>query len=438
MMKDIYKAGLLGAAAMVIGTTPLSVSAQSQQDLQIQIDAMQLQLKAMQKQLEESNEKSDSSGDPIKVKWEPAPSIKSPDGKFEMNLRGRILADAAWISDEDNNVNAKATEFRTVRLGVEGKAWKDIKYKFEADFAGNEVDVKDAYLQWKTSMGAKLTLGQFKTPNSLDEQTSSRHISVMERASFTDAFGLARRMGLGIAFGGDDWTAKFGAYRGSNGIKKEDEGTEFAGRVTYSPKLDDIQMHFGGSFRSRKAGDQSDFRYRQRPHQHLSPERFVNTGRIGDSDFFYGVELAALAGPIWAAAEFGWLKADASDPTFGDPTFAGGYAEVGYFLTGEKRGYKANKGAWDRPKVKNPVFEGGMGAWAIVARYDTLDLTEDGYLGGKQDSFILGANWYLNRHTRMMVNYNHASVKRAFDVALNGPDGKNKINGVGIRAQVDW
>lgn len=424
---------LLSATAMSLALAPMGAQAQSQQDLQIQINAMQFQLEAMQKQLE-----SKGSGDDVKVKWEPAPSISSPDGKFEMNLRGRILVDSSWISDDNNTIDTKATEFRAARLGIEGKAWKTVKYKFESDFADNSVDVKDAYIEWKTGPGIKLTVGQFKTPNSLDEASSSRHISVMERASFTDAFELARRIGVSVGMGGDDWTAKIGAFRGSNGIDEENEGSEYAGRFTYSPKFNDVQTHIGGSFRVRKAGDQSDFRYRQRPHQHLSPTRFVNTDRIADKDFFYGAELGAIAGPFWAVAEYSALKADTDDAVLDDPTFTGGYAEVGYFLTGETRGYKADKGAWDRPKVNNPVNEGGMGAWAVTARYDTIDLTEPSYQGGDQDSIIVGVNWYLNRHTRLMLNYNHSSVKNAFNVAANGIDGKNKIDGFGLRAQVDW
>lgn len=428
----------LGAAAISLATIPSGAVAQSQQDLQIQINAMQLQLEAMQKQLEDTDAGAEKSGDDIKVKWEPAPAISSPDGKFEMNLRGRILIDSSWISDDKNTIDTKATEFRAARLGIEGKAWKVVKYKFESDFAGNEVDVKDAYLEWKTGPGIKLTVGQFKTPNSLEEISSSRHISLMERASFTDAFELSRRIGLGISTGGDDWTASVGAFRGSNGIDVENEGSEYAGRFTYSPKFNDVQTHFGGSFRARKAGDQSDFRYRQRPHQHLSPTRFVNTDRIADKDFFYGIELAAISGPFWATGEYSALKSDTDDAVLDNPTFTGGYAEVGYFLTGETRGYKADKGAWDRPKVNNPVNEGGMGAWAITARYDNIDLTEPGYQGGDQNSFIIGVNWYLNRHTRLMANYNHSSVKNAFNVAANGIDGKNKIDGFGLRAQVDW
>ncbi|MFL2771779.1 MAG: OprO/OprP family phosphate-selective porin [Rhodospirillaceae bacterium] len=433
-MKKIKMRGLLVAAVTGLAAIPFNAEAQSQQNLQIQINAMKLQLEDMQKQMEEF----ENSGDAVTVKWEPAPAVSSPDGKFEMNLRGRILADTSWISDGDNNIDTKATEFRTVRLGIEGKAWKDVKYKFESDFADNEVGVKDAYMEWKAAPGTKIAIGQFKTHNSLDEQTSSRHISVMERASFTDAFGLARRIGVSVGLGDKNWTAKAGLFRGSNGIDEENEGSEVAARVTYSPKVGDVQAHFGASVRARKAGDQSNFRYRQRPHQHLSPVRFVNTGRVANKDLFYGAEIGALLGPFWAVAEYSGLKADANDPVFEDPTFTGGYAEIGFFLTGETRGYKADKGAWDRPKVNMPVHEGGVGAWAITARYDTLDLTEPGFQGGNQNSFIVGVNWYLNRHTRMMLNYNNARIRNAFDVDLNGTDGKNNVDGFGLRAQIDW
>ena len=424
----------LAVAAMLFTLVPGVAQAQSQQDLQIQINALKLQLDTLQTQLEAS-EQTKASSDGMKVKWEPAPSIKSADGNFEMNMRGRIYADAAWISDDDDTMDVKATEFRTARLGIEGKAGKTIKYKFEADFAENEVNLKDAYLQVKTNMGPSVTVGQFKTPNSLDEQTSSRHTSVMERASFTDAFDLARQMGVAVSFGGDNWTAKLGAFRGSNSIDAEDEGSAFAGRVTYSPKVEETQLHFGGSFRSRETGDQSNLKYSQRPHQHLSTTKFVSSGSVGDKDMFYGVEFGVLHGPLWAAAEFAQLKAD---DDAGDPTFSGGYAEVGYFLTGESRGYKASKGTWNRPKVSNSLSDGGMGAWAIAARYDTIDLTDGTYFGGQQDTYIVGLNWYLNRYTRMMANYSHSKVEDAWDVVANGLDGKNEIDGFGLRAQIDW
>lgn len=376
--------------------------------------------------------------DDIKIKWEPAPSISSPDGRFEMNIRGRIFVDTAWANDSDDSMNLGATEFRTARLGVEGKAWKDVKYKFEADFAGGEVELKDAYLQW--SGPAKFTLGQFKTPNSLQEQTSSRYITLMERASFTDAFELSRMIGFGVGFGGDDWTLNGGIFRGADSVDNEDEGVTLASRLTKGFKFGDTQLHVGTSFRYRDNGDdQADLRYRQRPHQHMS-DRFVATSRIADSDSMYAVEAAAVMGSAAIQAEWATLKANLAAPAAGvaDPSFSGGYVEASFFLTGEARKYDAKKGSFQRPNVNNPVFEGGTGAWQLAGRFDRIDLSDQQVFGGEQNTYVLGVNWYLNRHARLMLNYSHSAIKNATDVSANGADGTNSVDAVGLRAQIDW
>ena len=415
---------LLATTAMLTVLAPAS-AAQSIEDLKKQLEVLAAKIEKLEAKAEKA---------PVVKKAEPAMSIGTSDGMFEMNLRGRIYTDAAWVSDSDNTMDVAATEFRAARLGIEGKAWKTVKYKFEADFAGNAVSVKDAYMQYKSSFG-DITVGQFKTPNSLEEQTSSRHAAFMERASFTDAFGLSRRIGIGYGKSGDTWTFKAGAFRGSNG----DEGTgqfEFATRATYGGKLDGGTWMVGASLRTRD-GDGSNFRYRQRPHQHLS-NRFIATDRLSDKDTMYGFEGAASFGSFWASGEFASLNAKNGGAGGRNAGFWGGYLDAGWFITGEKRPLKLGKGAWDRPKVSRPLHEGGMGAWAIAARYDVIDLTADGVYGGQQDTWILGVNWYLNRHMRVMMNYNRSEIDKAFNVSANGEDGSNSIDGFGMRFQVDW
>ena len=427
---------LMTATAILTVICSAPSSAQDMGDLTKQMEALQKQLSQLQKKVAATEKKANAKGDaPLKVKWEPAPKISSPDGNFEMNLRGRLLVDSAYISDGDGNDDIKATEFRAARLGIEGKAWGNVKYKFEADFAGDEVTVKDAYVQLKGP--AKLTFGQFKTPNSLEEQTSSRYITFMERASFTDAFGLARQIGIGAGLGGDNYTLNVGVFRGSNGTDNEDEGLTFAARATYGAKFGDAQMHFGASFRHRNQGDdQSNIRYRQRPHAHLA-NRFVATDKIADKDTFFGVEAASVFGPLSVQGEWAFVKANLSDTTVGqnDPTFSGGYIEASYFLTGEKRAYSAKKGSFGRIKIKD---QDGMGAVQLAVRYDRIDLTDEGFWGGEQDTYLVGASWWVNRYTRFMANYSHSSVNEAFNVSSNGADGQNSINTFGLRAQVDW
>lgn len=434
------KTGIRAAAAGLTVAIGMAATAQAQtrddiQTLQAQINSLQAQLRSLEKKTEEA---ADLDSVPEIKKAEPAPEMRTRDKMFEWNLRGRIFADKAWINDSDDSANIDASEFRTARLGIEGKAWKSVKYKMEADFADNEVDVKDAYLEWGGPVS--ITMGQFKTPNSMDEQTSSRHITFMERATFTDAFDFARELGVAIGAGTDTASFTAGVFQGGNGAGNEDEGYVIAARGHYAFELENGWAHVSASFRHRDIGDdQSDLRYRVRPPAHLS-DRFINTGRIADSDTFYGIEGAVIYGPFHAAAEYGIQEANLSAPAAGqsDPTFEGYYIEAGWFVTGEQKGYKGSSGTMDRPKVDAPVHEGGLGAWQIAARYDVTDLSDEGIFGGEQENITFGVNWYLNRHTRIMANYTTSDVKDAFLVAANGADGANDIDSFGLRFQVDW
>lgn len=426
--------------------------------LQAEVAALQQQMEAIKQRLESADsgenqgEKSAAGkmtsatsdaaqGDPVKVKWEPAPSLSSPDGRFEMNIRGRLYVDAGFANDDNDSMNVDATELRAARLGIEGKAWNDIKYKFEADFAGDKTTIKDAYLTWHGGLPAAITVGQFKTPNSLEEQTSSRFTTFMERGSFTDAFDFERQIGLGLSSNGENWTASVGVFRGSAGSSAAQEGVVLAGRATFSPTVGDIRIHLGGSVRYRdQAPGETAFRYRQRPHLHLASQ-LIATSNIADSDLFYGAEFASAFGSLAFQAEYGWLDADlvGAAPGTEDPTFSGGYVDASWFLTGEHRAYDPKKGAFGRVKVNRPVFEGGPGAWQLAVRYDRIDLSDAGILGGEQESVIAGVNWYLNPYARLMFNYSHAEISDAFAPTSSGDvSGNNSADTFGVRSQVDW
>jgi phosphate-selective porin OprO/OprP len=88
-----------------------------------------------------------------------------------------------------------------------------------------------------------------------------------------------------------------------------------------------------------------------------------------------------------------------------------------------------------RAKVKNPVFNGGPGAWQVAGCYDVVDLSN---IGGftcpacvTRKTWLVGVNWHLNDNTRLMVNYNESNIDGGVD---DGAD----IKGLGMRAQVDW
>ncbi len=371
-----------------------------------------------------------ASAEDLNVKWKGAPEFSSADGNYKMKIRGRLFTDWATLSDNDGKI-ADTTEFRTARLGVEGVVMKDVKYKFEIDFAGNKATIKDAYVEWALKP-ISIAVGQYKVPVSLEEQTSSRYITFMERSSMTDAFGFSRNVGISAHFAKKDFTVKAGVFQGNSGGNAANEGRTYAVRATYAAKIENSLIHVGASAfkRNNDKGDVTNH-YRQRPHLHLSPTRFVDTGSFdAKSDTFFGAELGAIMGPLSAQAEWGWMKSQA--PAGGmDASFNGGYVDVTYILTGDKRGYKG--GAFDRIKVANPVFEGGTGAWQLAVRYDVIDLTDTvaAVIGGKQTTYVAGVNWHLNNYSRVMMNYSNS------DINGGAYDGQ-KIKAFGMRFQVDW
>ena len=150
------------------------------------------------------------------------------------------------------------------------------------------------------------------------------------------------------------------------------------------------------------------------------------------------LEGAVQYGSFHVASEWAQLTAKDAASDGGNATFWGGYIEAGWFITGEEKPLTLSKGAWGRPKVNKPVHEGGMGAWQVAARFDRVDLTGYGVYGGEQDTYLMGLNWYLNRHSRFMANYAHTTFDKAFNVAANGADGSNDADAVTLRVQIDW
>jgi phosphate-selective porin OprO/OprP len=120
-----------------------------------------------------------------------------------------------------------------------------------------------------------------------------------------------------------------------------------------------------------------------------------------------------------------------------DPSFNGWYVYGSYFLTGEQRPYEASEGTFGRVKPKSIVGKGGHGAWELAARYSSIDLTDSGIEGGKEDDLTLGVNWYATPNIRFMGNYIYASTDPT-SVVEYPASGNEKVNIFQLRAQLDF
>ncbi len=370
-----------------------------------------------------------------KIAWKGAPVFEGKGG-WSFKPRGRLQVDAGAIDAPDSTGRSDGfgSEVRRARLGVEGDMPGGFGYKFEVDFAGNDIEVADAILTYGDG-GLTFGVGQHNSFQGLEELTSSRFTSFMERAAFTDAFGFERRVGVSTQFDSGPLLVQ-GGFFSDNVEDLSNRNWSADGRVVFMPKMGVAQLHLGGSvhFADYEAGN--NVRYRQRPFVHFTDERFVNTGNISaESETGLGVEAAIVSGPFHAAAEGFWQTVERPS-ALSDPTFFGSYAEAGVFLTGgDTRGYK--KGTFDRVKPENPVGEGGIGAIQLVVRYDYLDLNNAEIVGGKQDGIGLSAIWTPTDYTRFMLNYGRMDYTDAVHPAAGG-DTSYVVDALGVRAQVDF
>lgn len=370
------------------------------------------------------------------IAFKGAPEIKA-DGGWSFKPRGRLQFDAGLTDAPDSTGidDGFGSEARRARLGVSGDIPGGFGYKFEVDFAGNDIAVADALISYEAGDSAEITIGQFNNFQSLEELTSSLHTSFIERAAFTDAFGFERRVGVGVTFGSGDVLVQTGVFS-DNMEDLSNTNWSADGRVVFMPKLGDAQLHLGGSVHYAELDEGDTVRYRQRPLVHFTSERFVNTGRLSaDSEFGVGVEAAVISGPFHAAAEGFWQNVDRPGVAF-DPGFFGGYAEVGLFLTpGDTRGYKGGK--FDRTKPANPVGEGGMGSLQFNLRYDRLDLNDGTVIGGTQDGFFASLVWKPTDYTALLANYGRLEYNDAVHATASGSRDYG-VDAFAVRAQIDF
>lgn len=371
----------------------------------------------------------------VKIAFKGAPEIKG-DGGWSFKPRGRLQYDTGFVNapDSTGREDGWGTNVRRARLGVQGDMPGGFGYKFEVDFANSEVAVTDALISYEAG-DVEISVGQFNNFQSLEELTSSLHTSFIERAAFTDAFGFIRRVGVGMQYGKGDFLLQGGVFT-DNMDRLSNKNWSADGRVVFMPKLGDAQLHLGGSLHYRSYEDGSTVRYRQRPLVAFTDERFINTGNFSaSSETSVGLEGALISGPFHAAVEGYWQQVDRPG-ALADPTFFGGYAEVGYFLTkGDTRGYKG--GTFDRTKPANPVGKGGMGSLQVNLRYDRLDLNDAGIIGGTQDGYFLSLAWKPTDYTMLLANYGKLEYSDAVFAAAGG-DRSYGVDVFGLRAQIDF
>ncbi|ABA58874.1 Phosphate-selective porin O and P [Nitrosococcus oceani ATCC 19707] len=368
-------------------------------------------------------------------------TVESADGNFKFNVGGRIQADANFF-DEDQTPLGSGAEIRRGRLRTQGTMWRIWDYKFQVDFAEGETEINDAYIKFNGLKPVSFTLGHQKVPITLQSMTSSNWQVFQERAlidGLVDNPDIGRRrLGLNVGTHGNHWTVNSGFFgEGTDDAGKSNENWGTAGRVTFAPIAEATRVvHLGGAAYYRNFEHDPKLAFSSRLEAHVAGTRLVNTGVISEADnlLLLGGELSTVWGPFHAQGEY--LRAEVGRKNgLPEPNFDGWYLQAGYFLTGESRRYEVDKGRYGRVIPKGIVGQGGWGAWEIAFRYSTLDLTDKGILGGVENNFTAGLNWWATPSILFRANYIRAGADPNSEATrLGGMD--ESVNIFTLRGQI--
>ncbi len=378
---------------------------------QKQIQALQQQVLEQQQQLDRrpklSTKAKKKKRKGIKVSLKNGLKIKTRDGDFAMKIGGRIQMDGAYYNDK-NTLMGDGMALRRARLNVSGKLFRDWRYFTSVDFAKKDkAGVRGMYVSYKGWKDYALRFGQFQEPFSLEGMNSSNTITFMERG-LPYVFAPDYHLGGSLTHYGQDWQISTGVFGDAIQNKKDniDNGWGVVGRVTFAPwREGNNVLHVGASTEYRVPNTAKTVRYRYRPESWVTNVRLVDTGKIlnVDNTLKTAAELVFVQGPFSLQAEYIHDLVQRSNAA--NLQFYGWYVYGSWFLTGEYRPYNVKKGSFT---AVEPLSR--FGAWELGLRFSALNLTDKDIIGGRQDDFTVGLNWYANPNIRFMANYVHVNT----------------------------
>jgi hypothetical protein len=170
--------------------------------------------------------------------WVDRLTFTSEDGRFSLNIRGRIQPRFEYESTEQ----ADLTRFRLrrARLDVRGHAYSpDLTYRLMPEL-GTTATLRDAWVDYRLVDAVRVRAGQYNVPFAWERDTSSNRQQFLERSPGNDEFqwptggrdiglmvhgDLHERVGYGVGvFGGE----------GRNRVAPPTEGVLLSGRVSWA------------------------------------------------------------------------------------------------------------------------------------------------------------------------------------------------------------
>jgi phosphate-selective porin OprO and OprP len=355
-------------------------------------------------------------------------SLVSPDKQAELKLRGILQFDGRFGIEDHKDSDTFL--FRRVRPTLEGKLGR-AAFKLTPEFADDDADLVDGYIDVTLPASQVLRAGQFKPSISLERAQSASALAFIERAFPTE---LAPNRDRGVMLYSSTFDKRLnvefavtnGTADGRTATNSDVDGEqELNARVFFEPKPG---IGFGVSGTSGEKFSKNDTRSASTSNVNAFLPRYRSPGQqtifnyvsaaVADGDHTrFSPHAYAYVGPFGVMAEY---IESTQDVGLGGRTeeFTNEAAQITaiWAITGEEESFKGIK----------PTRPGG--AWELALRWSTLQIDDSAFdlkfadpakSVESADEWAVGLNWAITQNLKAFANY---TVTQFDGGAANGGD----------------
>ncbi len=465
-MKRIFKALIAGLLISGNFLTPVWAD----QTVEERLADLEQQVAILKRQIENNKEDTTTKAKDTPIITANAKdgfSIKSADDAYKLKIGGYVQADARIFTDGKNQGNTDTFLARRVRPIISGTVARDFDFYLMPDLAGSggtTPQIIDAYAEYKYFPGFKVRGGKFKVPFSIE---SLQPTTVTNFAELGLPSNLYPNRDVGFQVSGDVLKDRLsyavGVFNGStDGQATSDTDTNndknIAGRIFVQPfkntAWEDLKG-FGigyaatlghqegnsstngiGSYKS--PGQVSVFSYASATSG--AANAVTANGplvRTSPQVYFYRNSLGLLGEYVSSRQELTRNNGAIKDK-FNNTAWQ---LSGSYVLTGELASYKGVT-----PRTDFDPSKGTWGAFELVGRYGELKIDssvfDEGFANlntaiSKEQAWAAGFNWYLNKNTKLMFDFEQTKFTRGVADNLSGGNRKPE-NVVTSRLQLSF
>jgi len=355
--------------------------------------------------------------------------FEATDGSFKLWYDLRVQMDGGYFFGETLSPIGNGFEMRRARMAFKSEFAEKWYAEIDMDFADSRADLKDAFLQYTPVPGFEVKAGNFKEIFSMEQNTSSRYLTFMERPMVTRALVPSRHVGFqaayarpylfmagGLHFQAVDGWEEVQVRKDNNSAFGEDEGYSLTGKIVLMPLYHDTEkgLHLGAaaSYRTPKTHDQiGTVRFDTRGISNINRRKYLDTDRLRgvDNTVLTGLEGAGYFRNLRVQGEYTTARVTYQDASLEKEHFRGFYLFGSAMLFGGRHRYNTAEGEFTQPSLGR-----SWGDLELAVRYEYLDLNsrKDGIMGGEGEGITVGLNLYPINNVKLSANYGRVNHDR--------------------------